>query len=74
MHLELHPAITAMPGKSGKWVFKKLGDTAYAANAPKPSDKPPTEGQQRVRDDFALATDYGKAVTADPQTALPRQN
>lgn len=67
MQVELHPAINSMRGKSGRWVFKKVGGTSYAANTPTPSTKPPTDGQQRVRDEFTLAADYAKGVAADPQ-------
>ncbi len=68
MQLDLHPAINAMRGKTGQWVFKKVGETAYAASKPKPTLKAPTEGQQRIRDKFVLASDYAKGVVADPQS------
>ena len=68
MQLDLHPSIKAYRGKSGKWVYKKLGNTTYVAEAPKPSNKPPTPEQQETRDRFILSTNYAKAVMADPQS------
>lgn len=68
MILELHPSIKAMRGKTGQWVYKKVGNTVYAADKPKPSTKPPTPEQQEARDRFILSTNYAKAVMADPQS------
>ncbi len=68
MILELHPSIKAMRGKTGQWIYKKVGNTTYAADKPKASTKPPTTDQQEARDRFVLATNYAKAVVADPQS------
>ena len=66
MIADLHPSIRGLHGKSGRWVYRQNGNVTVVSDSPKPSEKPATAGQQETRDRFSLATDYAKAVIADP--------
>ncbi len=65
--LKLHAVVESLRGGIGDLVFKSVNGRAYVARKSGKTPKPPTTAQQQQRDEFTLATAYGKAVLADPQ-------
>ena len=68
--ITLNPALKAWHGKVGNLVFKQFAGKEIAASRPKPRTHWSAQ-QLAHRDEFRLATIYGKAVMADPVAKAP---
>lgn len=64
--VQLNPVMEGIRGSIGDLVFKHYGEEVIVGRKPDRGGQPPTTGQQQVRNQFKLATVYGKAVLADP--------
>lgn len=62
----LNPVLETLHGKVGDLVFRRYHDDVIITRTPGTAGRPPTGGQAAVREQFRLATVYGKAVMADP--------
>ena len=65
--VKLNPVLETFSGKVGDLVFKHYGGGTILARAPAPPAQW-SSGQAAHREQFRLATLYGKAALADPRT------
>ena len=66
--VKLNPALEAIRGHVGDFVFKRWGDQEIVGKMPDRTGIVPTANQLAQQDKFRLAALYGKAVLADPLT------
>jgi hypothetical protein len=66
--IKTNPVLEQIRGKVGDLVFKRYNQEIIMTRSPRQSGKAPTASQLAVRENFRLATVYGKSVMADPKT------
>jgi hypothetical protein len=66
--VKLAPAVEAIHGHVGNMLFKRWGTQEIVGSMPDFSGVTPTANQLAQRSQFRLATIYGKASMADPET------
>ena len=64
--VKLNPALEAIHGHVGDFVFKRFAGAEYVGKMPDRTGIVPSEDQLAQMDKFRLAALYGKAVLADP--------
>ena len=69
--VKLNPALISMLGKVGNLVYKMRYGSIYASRKPAAGTRHFNDAQRAVQRRFRAATDYGKALLADPVARSP---